>query len=120
MMTDNGYRVIRLPLNASNPVIEKDEYPGDGGFMECDVCVGQVPWFRIENPPYIIKHDSYCLLCGQQYYFESLGDVREEQNRQFENYWANQPAKKVLAAMRPRSLTKMEKLLEEWRVNLGD
>jgi len=87
------------PLNHLRDVIEKDEYPYDPDAkdkadecFECEVCgeqnsdgkCGIVVPMRLDKPPHTIRHDLYCLLCGQRYHFKSLGPILEEQNVAFE------------------------------------
>lgn len=89
------------PLNHTNDVIELDEYQynpnGDGAedkWMGCQVChdeigvAGLIIPHRVTKPPYTIRHDLHCVLCGQRYHFKSLGIELEKQNEQFQTYWA--------------------------------
>lgn len=76
--------VITLPL-----LVDFPDYTGPDNqkYMVCEreECDGLVPPMRLETPPHTIRHESYCLRCGQRYYFESLGRF-EDQNKAFEEF----------------------------------
>ncbi len=77
-------------------VYEYDPFADDAEdrYMTCDVCIGEggspglvIP-FRKPKPPYTYEHNMYCLLCGQRYYFKSLGPALERRNVYFSRAFA--------------------------------
>ena len=71
-----------MDFNFQEPIINLpvfEYFPNDDSkYMNCQVCKkGVIPGIR-DSKTLKLQHNQNCILCGQRYYFESLGDFEKD------------------------------------------
>jgi hypothetical protein len=84
-------------IRIDEPVIEidkwvpdEDSYPKNWMVCTAEDCDGLILPMRLDKPPHTVSNDQYCVLCGQRYHFNNLGEEIEDQNEAFVRYFENE------------------------------